>query len=71
MSYFFECCHHLRVVFELSFFKDWNNTYLTLSLRRAVFRLSKNEFDLGNEEEATVNADLLRTFSEQHVLEVN
>lgn len=31
--YFFECNHDLWVVFELSLFEDWNDTYLALDAR--------------------------------------
>lgn len=57
--YFFECKYDLWVVFELSLFEDWNDTYLALDARRAVFKLRKNKLDLGHEEKATINADLV------------
>ena len=69
--YFFECHHDLWVVFELSLFEDWNDTNFALNARWAVFKLRKNKFDLGHEEEATINADLVWSFSWQRVLVVN
>lgn len=69
--YFFECHHDLWIVFEFSLFEDWNDAYLALDARWAVFKLRENKLDLGHEEEATVNADLVWSFSWQSVLVVN
>lgn len=69
--YFLECNHDLLIVFELSLFEDWKDTYLALDARWVVFKLRKNKLDLGHEEEATINADLVCRFFRQNVLVVN
>jgi len=60
--YFLECHCDLWVVFELGLFEDWNDTNFALNARRVVFELRKNKFDLGHEEEAAVDADLVCIF---------